>query len=223
VLIVAGGGVVEGGDDGMRGMVTRVGGLLVVIGLMAGCSAGAKEPGGLTASPTVIAASPTATPTPTPTASTGVVLDLSDPALGIVFEAVPDVHGDAADVYNWIATFEKEAWRTITTNQVSPAMDVIASVEVKAQGQATVDGNVRDGSVFGGVIHLRVGGISVDGDTARGTACRDYANVTFSDAGGPDTPEQAGFGQPRLMEMTLARVGAENRWKIITLKGIGTC
>jgi len=202
-------------------MVTRFGGLLVVIGLMAGCSAAAKEPAGLTASPTATTASPTATPTPT--ASTGVVLDLSDPALGIVFEKVPDVHGDAADVYNWIATFEKEAWRTITTNQVSPAMDVIASVEVKAQGQATVDGNVRDGSVFGGVIHVRVGDLSVDGDTARGTACRDYANVTFSDAGGPDTPEQAGFGQPRLMEMTLARVSAENRWKILILKGIGTC
>src|SRR5450830_1361318 len=45
---VGGGGVVEGGDDGMRGMVTRVGGLLVVIAVMAGCSAGAKEPVGPT-------------------------------------------------------------------------------------------------------------------------------------------------------------------------------
>jgi len=207
----------------MRGMVTGFGGLLVVIGLIAGCSAAAKEPAGLTASPTATTASPTATPTPKPTASAGVVMDLSDPALGIVFEKAPDVHGDAADVYNWIATFEKEAWRTITTNQVSPAMDVIASVEVKAQGQATVDGNVKNGNHFGGVIHVRVGDLSVDGDTARGTACEDFANVTFSDAGGPDTPEQAGFGQPRLMEITLARVGAENRWKVMTLKGIGTC
>ena len=186
----------------MRGMLTGFGGLLVVIGLIAGCSAAAKEPAGLTASPTTTTASPTATPTPKPTASAGVVMDLSDPALGIVFEKVPDVHGDAADVSNWMATFEKEAWRTITTNQVSPAMDVIASVEVKAQGQATVDGNVKNGNHFGGVIHVRVGDLSVDGDTARGTACRDYANVTFSDAGGPDTPEQAGFGQPRLMAVS---------------------
>jgi len=207
----------------MRGMLTRFGGLLVVIGLMAGCSAGAKEPVGPTASPTAVTASPTATPTPTATTSTGVVLDLSDPALGIVFGAVPDVHGDAVDVSNWIATFEKEYWRTITTNQASPVMDVIASVEVKADVHSALDTNVKNGNHIGGVLHVRVGGISVDGDTARGTACEDYANVTFSDAGGPDTPEQAGFGQPRLMEMTLARASGENRWKIITLKENGTC
>jgi len=195
----------------------------VVIGLMAGCSAGAKEPVGPTASPTATTASPTVTPTPTATTSTGVVMDLSDPALGIVFEKVPDVHGDAVDVYNWIATFEKESWRTKVTSTVSPAMDVIASVEVKAQEQSALDTNVKNGNHFGGVLHVRVGGISVDGDTARGTACRDFASVTFSDAGGPDTPEQAGFGQPRLMEMTLARASGENRWKVMTLKENGTC
>ena len=207
----------------MRGMVTRVGGLLVVIAVMAGCSAGAKEPVGPTASPTVIAASPTATPTPKPTASTGVVLDLSDPALGIVFEKVPDVHGDAADVYNWIATFEKEYWRTFTTNLLSPGMDVIASVEVKANEQSTLDGNVKNGNHIGGVLHVRVGDISVDGDTARGTACEDYASATFADAVKTYTPQEASFGQPRLMEMTLARVPAENRWKVVTLKENGTC
>jgi len=205
----------------MRGMVTRFGALLVVIALTAGCSGAGKEPAGLTASPTATTASPTATPTPT--ASTGVVTDLSDPALGIVFEKVPDVHADAADVYNWMATFEKEAWRTMTTNTLSPAMDVIASAEVKAQEQSAVDIDVKNGSHIGGVIHVRVGGISIDGDTARGTTCRDYANATFADATKSYTPEETSFGQPILVEMTLVRVRAENWWKVMTLKEVGTC
>jgi len=220
---VAGGGVVEGGDDGMRGMVTRVGGLLVVIAVMAGCSAGAKEPVGPTASPTVIAASPTATPTPKPTASTGVVLDLSDPALGIVFEKVPDVHGDAADVYNWLATFEKEYWRTMTTNTVSPGFSIMASAEIQATMRRVATDNLNVKATIGGVFHVTIADISVDGDTARATTCDDYRNVTFTDFDGPDTPQSAGFGENRLLEATLVRGPAAGQWIIQNEKRNGTC
>ena len=207
----------------MRGMLTRFGGLLVVIGLMAGCSAGAKEPVGPTASPTVIAASPTATPTPKPTASTGVVLDLSDPALEIVFEAVPDVHGDAADVYNWLATFEKEYWRMMTTNQVSPAFSIMASAEIQARMQQIATGNANDQVKVGGVFHATVAGISVDGDTAHATKCDDYRSVTFADVKGTYTPDQAGFGENRLLEATLVRGPAAGQWIIQSEEKLGTC
>jgi len=205
----------------MRGMVTRFGGLLVVIGLIAGCSAAAKEPVGPTASPTVVAASPTATPTPT--ASTGVVMDLSDPVLGIVFEKAPDVHGDAADVYNWIATFERESWRMMTTNQVSPGFSIMASAEVQARMAQIATNNTNDQVKIGGVFHATVANISVDGDTAHGTVCDDYREAKFSDADGPDTPEQAGFGQPGLGEVTLARGAGDGLWTIQSEKWIGTC
>ena len=194
--------------------------VVVVVGVLAGCSAAAKEPVGLNAS-----RSPSATPTATatPKAGTGVVKELSDPALGIVFEAVPAVHGDAADVYNWIATFEKEDWRTTTTNQVSPMFSYMASAEVQTQAQSSVDNNLQKGNHFGGVIHERVGGISIDGYTARGTSCEDYAKVTFANAAKTSTPAEAGYGQPHLVELTLARVSAENGWKVMTIKENGTC
>jgi hypothetical protein len=206
----------------MRRIVTGFGVLLFAVGLTAGCSAAAKEPVGLTASPTATA---TATPTSTPNAEAvaGVVRDWSDPALGVVFEAVPAVQGDAADVYNRMASFEKEAWRTTTTNQLSPGLDLVASAEVKADFQSTSDANVKNGNHYGGVIHVRVDGISVNGDTARGTACRDYAKATFSDAAKSYTPEEAGFGKPLLIEVTLAHVNGENVWKVMTAKENGTC
>lgn len=197
--------------------------ILVGSGLLTGCSAAAKDPVGLTASSTTTTQSPTPTSTTSPSPGPGVVQDLSDPELGVIFEPAPELNGDAADVYNWIATFEKESWRTTTLNAVNPSFDVIASAEVKAQMQAAVDANLQDGSTFGGILRVRVGAVSVEGDAARGTACEDYGEVTFSDADGPDTPEEAGFGTPILMELTLARVSAENRWRIVTLKENGTC
>lgn len=215
--------MVDSGDDGMRRMATGFVALSLAVAVAAGCSSPAAEPAGPTASTSPTTAAPTATPTEAPTAATGVIQDLSDPALGVVFEAAPALTGDDADVYNWIATFEKESWRTKATSVVSPAMDVIASPEVRAQVQSASDTNKLDASVFGGVITVRIGAISVDGDAASGTACRDFATVTFTNADGPDTPEQAGFGQPRLLELTLARVPAENRWTVQTLKENGTC
>jgi len=218
---VAGGGVVEGGDDGMRGMVTRFGGLLVVIGLMAGCSVAAKEPVGPTASPTAVTASPTATPTPT--ATTGVVREVSDPALGIVFEKVPDVHGDPADVYNWMAVFEKEYWRMMTTNQVSPAFSIMASAEIQARMQQIATGNANDQAKVGGVFHATIADITVDGDTAHATKCDDYRSVTFADVKGTYTPDQAGFGENRLLEATLVRGPAAGQWIIQSEEKLGTC
>ena len=74
----------------------------------------------------------TPTPTPTPTAQPE-VYDLSDPDAGDRVQEVPDLTGDEADVYNWVATYQLEYWRAMTTNAVSPAFDVIAGPELKAR------------------------------------------------------------------------------------------
>lgn len=204
----------------MRRMVSGFGAVLVVA-LAAGCSAAAKEPAGLTASPTEATAS--ATPTPTPTATTGVVVEKSDPALGIVFKDPPVVQGDAADVYNWIATFEKEYWRTMTTNEVSPAFTVMASAEIQARMQQVAADNLNVKARIGGVFHATIANISVDGDIARGTTCDDYKDVTFSNSAGSDTPESAGFGENWLIEATLVRGPVAGQWSIQSEKKLGTC
>jgi len=194
---------------------------VVVVGAMlAGCSSAAKEPVGLNTSPKATA---TPTPTATTTAKTGVVKELSDPALGIVFEAVPALQGDAADVYNWMATFEKEYWRMMTTNQVGSAFSIMASAEVQAKMQRIATANANDQGKIGGVFHATITDISVEGDSARATKCDDYQNVTFADVKGTYTPEAAGFGENRLLESTLVRGPAAGQWIIQSEKKLGTC
>jgi hypothetical protein len=205
-------------------MVTGFGALAVVVALTAGCTAAAKEPVGLTASPTATAAPrPTPTPSPTPTPTSGVVVEKSDSTLGIVFEAAPDVSGDAADVYNWMATYEKEVWRTLTTNTVSPALSIMASAEVQATMQQMATSNASDQAKVGGVFRARITDISVDGDTAHAKTCDDYREATFADAKGTYTPKEAGFGEARLSDFTLVRVAGESRWKIQSQAWTGTC
>jgi hypothetical protein len=203
----------------MRRGLACIAGLLLVTALTAGCTTTAKDPTSVTPTPTTRSATPTPTPTPT-----GGAQNPTDPTLGIVFAPAPDLQGDEADVYNLIAAFEHEDWSAMVTNKLSPAFVVIASAEVQAQAQAAADWGVQHGVVVGGVRHERVDSVVVNGDTATGSACRDYANATFADATRTyGTPEEAGFGQPHLMEMTLARDSASGLWKVMTLKENGTC
>jgi len=200
----------------MRRTMSRVGALLVVITLMTGCTSTAKDPTGPTPTPTVKSPSPTPTPTDGPA-------DLSDPELGIVFETAPDLHGDAADAYDIIALFEHESWSTMTTHQISSMFSTIASTEVQAQIQTAEDWSAEHGAVYGGVLHVRVDNIVVNGDTASGSVCENYADATFADTTRTYTPEEAGFGQPWLMNMTLTRVSPEGLWRVMTIKENGTC
>ncbi|WP_456789189.1 hypothetical protein [Cellulomonas sp. P5_C5] len=190
--------------------------------LLAGCTSGGNEPTGLTASPTKPAKTAAPTPTATATATAGGVKDLSDPELGIVFEDVPVLEGDAADVYNWIATYNKEYWRTLTTNSLSPAASILASAEVRARLQQIAENNAADQAVVGGVLHSRISNIVVDGDTATGTICDDYRDATFADVNGTYTPEEAGFGGTPHKTLTLTRE-AEDRWIVGKSEVEGTC
>lgn len=187
--------------------------------LLAGCTSAPSGPPGLTASPTT---SETAAPTPAPTEDEGVD-DLSDPELGIVFEDIPELEGDAADVYNWIATYNKEYWRTLTTNTVSPAFGVLASAEVQARMQQIADKNTSIQGTIGGVLHSSISNVVVDGDSASGMVCDDFREATFADPTRSYTPEEAGFGDRASVKVTLARVSAEDRWTIATTTVEGTC
>jgi len=199
---------------------------VLVVGVLAGCTGGGEEPSGLstvTAEPTP-EASPTPTPTPSPTSIVGVVVDMSDPELGIVFDDIPALSGDEADVYNWIATYEQEYWRTLKTNEASPAFDVFTSADVKARMEEIAAINTADQSQYGGVFHVRISDISVDGDTATATTCDDYREVTVVEPDGPLTPEEAGLAEPISLKLTLARnpIG-EGLWVVNTSERIGTC
>ena len=193
--------------------------LVLSVACLVSCTPSAPEP---TLAPTASTTpEPTPTPTPTPTSE---VQDLSDPDLGIVFEQVPDLTGDAAAVYNTLATYEVEYWRMMTTNQVSPAFSVLASAEIQARIQQIAATNAAiEGGTIGGVFRAQVGEVTVDGDTATSTLCDDYRDVTFADPQGTYTPEQAGFGEPRLAKLTLTRIAAESRWLIQTSETLGTC
>jgi hypothetical protein len=194
--------------------------IVVLAGVLAlaGCSQPAQEPGGLTVSPS---AAGTASPTPSPTPESA-TQDLSDPALGIVFEDGPALTGDEGDVYNVAATYQVEYWRTMTTNTVSPAFGAIGSGDVLAVMNRIATNNTADAVDIGGTFRTRVDDVTVDGDTATAATCDDYREATFADADGPDTPETAGFAEPRLKKLQLQRVDG-SRWIIGTSEVTGSC
>ena len=209
-----------------RSQAAGAAGLAVVL-LVGGCTAHDPDMPGLTASPTT-ESTPTATPTPTPTSTqskiAGTVVDLSDAELGIVFDDVPELSGDEADVYNWIATYEVEVWRSLTTNEVSPGVAHIASPEVVSAMERNAAGNADLDARIGGLFRVSVAGIQVDGDTGSGTVCHDYRDVTFADSAGEYTPEEAGFGDRKAATLTLQRrADAVGIWMITSSDPTGTC
>lgn len=193
-------------------------------GLVVGCSSG-PEPEPV---PSATSQAPTPTPTPTPTSTdsqiAGTVVDLSDPELGIVFEDVPDLTGDEADVYNWVSTFELEYWRTLSTNEPSPAFSVFTSPEVQAGMATMAASNAEQGLTFAGTFHARVSAIVVTGDTATAITCDDYRDVTISGPDGPRSLESEGADVPVRSEVGLARsttgVGV---WTVLTNTSAGSC
>jgi len=214
-----------GGQPVSRQIAGLAAGVLVV-GLLVGCTGGGQEPLGLltvTADPSP-EVEPTPTPTPTPTSIVGVVLDMSDPELGIVFDAVPDLSGDEADVYNWIATYRQEYWRTLVTNEASPAFAVFTSPEIRARMSEIAANNTADQSVWDGEFHVTISDISVDGDTASGTSCDDYRQVTVEEPEGVLGPDVTGHDVPRLLRVNLVRNSlGEGLWSIESTEGLGEC
>ena len=208
-----------------RGLAALV--VALVGGVLAGCTGGGSDMPGLTASPTV-SATPTPTPTPTATAEEftdepGVVFDFSDPDLQLVFEDVPrELTGDAADVHNAIALWTRESWRSITTNEVSPYLYEASSADALTAVEDDVALNVENGNTVGGPHRVTISDIVVDGETATGTACRDYTEGTFVNANGSHDPADVGFGEPFAITYTLLNRGGGVWWIESVIKD-GTC
>lgn len=182
--------------------------------LLSACAAQTSDLPGLTASPTA-----TATPTPTPSPET--IQETSDPDLGIVFEDVPDLTGAEADVYDAVATFEKEYWRMMTTNTVSPAFAIIASPEITARMQQIADQNASVQLLLGGEFHTTISDVTVNGDTATASACDDYSDVTGTDPNGTYTSQEVGL-ENVMKRLTLAP-SPTGGWRVTVGESAGTC
>ncbi len=207
-----------------RTVAVAVAGVALVLTVSA-CSGSDPDMPGLTASPTATT-TPTPTPTPTPTSTSvaGTVVDLSDPELGIVFEDLPDLSGDEADVYNWMATYRLEYWRTMRTNQPSPAFSVFTSPELAAEMARLAAENTADGWTVDGTFRVTIDDIVVNGDTATARTCDDYSGVTVTATDGPVSLQEAGVDVPLLLDVTLARTPTvDGLWTVLTTTGAGTC
>lgn len=186
--------------------------------LLTGCTSPAPESGDPTPSVT-----PSATPTPTPEPSpTDGIQVHSDPATGIVFEDVPDLTGDEAAVYNWIATHQNAFWETLRTNKVSATYASMSSTEVQDTAARIAANNASNGVRIGGEFHTRISDIVVTGDTATGLVCDDFRQATFTTDAGEFTAEDVQQNVPERGRLELLRL--ENGvWYVNRVVGEGTC
>lgn len=186
--------------------------------LTAGCVADRVEPPGLTAAPT--ASTPTPTPSPTPDPD-GITIG-SDPALGIVFDDVPDLTGVEADVYDTVALYETAYWSTMTTNEVSPLFDVIAAPEVKTMMGQIATTNAGISADISGTYRVQITSVTVGDDgTAEAILCTDFSSVIFADPNGTYPPEEVGYGERRRSVYTLQDL--DTHWQVTTDVRDGTC
>ena len=186
--------------------------------LLTACTSGAVEPPGLTGSP-----SPTATssPTPEPTPTDGIQVH-DDPELGIVFEDVPDLTGDEAEVYNWVATYQKAFWQTLRTNEVADTFATFTSAEIQETMAGIAAGNTADGVTIAGTFHTRISNVVVTGDTASAVRCSDFRDATFSNAEGTFNAVEAQWDVPQRSTLELLRLDT-GIWYVNKIVDPGSC
>lgn len=195
--------------------------VLVAVGvsvlLLGACSAPAEE----TASDPTPTAVETATPTPTPTPTPTVEAEPAGPEI-VVDEAA--LEGDAKDVHGWVETFTTEVWRTLTTNEVSPAFSIPPLAAARAQMDALVATNTAAQAQVGGTLHAAISDVVVTGDDATAVVCEDYSDVTYADAEGPKSPEQLVENVRRKVTVTLVRSPqGPGIWALTGYEDAGTC
>ncbi|SFK57177.1 hypothetical protein, partial [Cellulomonas sp. KH9] len=148
-------------------------------------------------------------------------LEPSDPDLGIVFEDVPQLEGEQVDVYNTVAYFQKEYWRMMRTNELSPGFDIVASPELRTMMQGVATQNADQQLTLGGVFHTSIGAVVVEGGTATVTVCDDYREVTGTDPAGTYTSQEIGL-ENLASQLTLGpSVG--DAWIVLTGSPAGAC
>lgn len=201
-----------------REVVAAVG--VLVLSLLAGCDGGGQEPAGLT----TVTASPTATePTPTPTPTPTGPVDRSDEEVGIVFEDLPDVTGDALTALDTLTLFEVEEWRAMTTGAIDSDIAFFVAPEVVDLVQAQLDGNVEGGWTVDGVLTVTVQAIDADAHTAHATVCRDDGSALYTDASGTYTPAELDLPDALLFNAVLSRIDETSPWMLESYDGAGTC
>lgn len=186
--------------------------------LLAACGSPAVEPPGLTASPSATATPP---PTPEPTPTDGIQVH-SDPAEGIVFEDVPDLSGDEAEVYNWIAEYQRAFWQTLRTNEPSSLAAAFTSTEIQENLARLAAANTQDGVTIGGTFHTRIFDVVVMGDTATGVRCSDFRDATFTTAEGTFDAVEAQWDVPQRSTLELVRLDG-GVWHVSKIVGGGSC
>ena len=186
--------------------------------LLTGCTP-SDEPT-VTAAPTPTATS-TPTPAPSPTPTDGIQVH-SDPSTGIVFEDVPDLTGDEAEVYNWVAIHQNAFWDTLRTNTVNPAFATISSSEIQDTMARIASNNAAEDARIAGEFHTTISDIVVDGETATAHVCDDFRQATFANNTGELTVAEAGQDVPQRGRVELLRL-SEGKWYINRVVSAGTC
>lgn len=161
-----------------------------------------------------------ATTSPAPTADPDGVLESSDPDLGFVLDDTPDLTGPEADVYDTAAAYQKEYWRTMTSNTVSPAFDVIASPEIRSEMDYIATTNTSLEVTVGGTFRTTISDVTVDGDTASADVCDDFTDVTVTDPNGEYTSVEVGYEN---LVRTLAMSRSTGTWVVLTSTTTGAC
>ena len=183
---------------------------------LTGCTQ-ADEPDPPTSPPPQAAtASPSLSPDPDPDG----VLESSDPDLGFVLDDTPDLTGIEADVVDTAVVYQKEYWRTMSSNAVSPAFEVIASPEIRSEMEYIATTNVSMQVTVDGTFRTAISGVSVSGDTASVDVCDDFRDVTVTDPNGTYTSAEVGY-ENLVRTMSLGNRGGA--WVVLTSTTSGTC
>lgn len=191
---------------------------VLLVGFLASCTGGGKEPPGLTASPSATPESPSASPTPV-----DAPIDRSDPDLGIVFTDLPDVTGDARSALDTLTLFEVEAWRAQKGGVMNDVISLIASSEMVALLQAQLDGNAEGGWTLSGELDVAITVEQADAQSALATVCQDWSKVISTQDGVAHTAEDLGEQGGYLFEVPMSRASADGPWSVVYYERTGTC
>jgi hypothetical protein len=200
-------------------MTTVTAATVALVAAVSGCTAAATEPEGLATVTATVA--PTASPTPSETPVGP--RDLSDPDLGVAFTALPDVTGDAAVAVEVYQQFEVEFWRALTTNELSPSLDVLASPAAVDWVRAQVEPNTAHGWIATGTLEVALDTTEVAVDRVQLAVCTDWREVTFVNQDGT-VYEGDDMGEDARSGMTIVLLPTDGAaWRVETYELSGTC
>ncbi|WP_156374042.1 hypothetical protein [Cellulomonas sp. Leaf334] len=147
-------------------------------------------------------------------------MDRSDAALGIQFENLPDVTGDARAALDLYTLFEVEFWRSTTEGAVSDLIPAVANPAVVGVVQTQVDGNASRNLKISGQTGVRILDVVADAASATITTCQDptAALVTYEDGSVVSAGEA---GASALKVVAGLRKEPDLPWQVVTVENSG--